>query len=115
MIHMLAEAEPRPPYAVIDDGRRTDLLEIDTLTAVVLGVWRYCDGRYGARLNAYVDGRGHRTLQVELTAEGYAQAVESMQHPGVLVRCSGVLVDEGHCAHLLATEGLHLLVPVDSR
>ena len=83
------------------------------LTAVVLGVWRHSDGRHGARLNAYVDGLGHRTLSVELTAHDYAQAVASLQHPGVLVRCSGVLVDADPCPHLLAAEGLQLLIPDD--
>jgi hypothetical protein len=114
MVHMLAEAEPRPPYEVIPNDRHIEARELDTLTAVVLGVWRYSDGRQGARINAYVDGRGHRTLQVELPPEDYDRAVESLQRPGVLLRCSGVVVDHGPCPHLLAAEGLQLLVPHDS-
>jgi hypothetical protein len=115
MIQVLAEAEPRPPYPDIDDGRHIDTLGLETLTAVVLDAWRHSEGRYGARLNAYVDGVGHRTLHVELTAEGYDQAVESLQRPGVLIRCSGMLVDEGEHPHLLALEGLQLLSPDDPR
>ena len=111
MIQVLAEAEPRPPCSNIDEGRHIDVLELDTLTAVVLGVWRHSDGRCGARLNAYVDGVGHRILHVELTAEGYARAVCALQSPGVLVRCSGMLVDGGGHPHLLALEGLQLLAP----
>lgn len=113
MFQVLAEVEPRPPYAIIDDGRRVDALEINTLTGVVLEVCRYGNGRYGARLNAYVDGLGHRTLHVELTPEGYHQAATSMQQRGVLVRCSGMLVDEAAHPHLVALDGLQLLLPDD--
>jgi len=113
MIHVLAEAEPRPPHADIDEARHIGTQGIDTLTAVVLDVWRHSDGRYGARLNAYVDGLGHRTLQVELNAEGYARALSSVQCPGVLVRCSGILVDGGEHPHLLALEDLRMLIPDD--
>lgn len=113
MFQVLAEVEPRPPYAIIDDGRRVDALEINTLTGVVLEVCRYGNGRYGARLNAYVDGLGHRTLHVELTLDDYHQAAMSMQRAGVLVRCSGMLVDEGPHPHMLALDGLQLLLPDD--
>jgi hypothetical protein len=113
MIQVLAEAEPRPPCSDIDIGRHIDVLELDTLTAVVLDAWRHSNGRCGARLNAYVDGVGHRTLHVELDAEGYDRIVSALQSPGVLVRCSGMLVDGGEHPHLLALEGLQLLVPND--
>ena len=113
MFHALAEVEPRPPYAIIDDGRHVDALEINTLTGVVLEVCRHGDGRYGARLNAYVDGLGHRTLHVELSLEGYERAITCLERTGVLVRCSGLLVDEGPYPHLLAVDDLQLLLPDD--
>jgi hypothetical protein len=103
MIEVLAE--------VVTDDREARALERDTLTAVVLGVWRHSDGRHGACLNAYVDGRGHRTLHVELTPTGYAQALASLRSPGTLVRSAGMVVGEGPCAVLLAAEGLELLRP----
>ena len=113
MIKVLAEAEPRPPYVDIDETRHIGTLGIDTLTGVVLAVWRYGDGRQGARLNAYVDGLGHRTLQVELTPEGYERARSALQRPGVLVRASGMLVGGRERPHLLALEDLRLLAPDD--
>lgn len=113
MFQALAEVEPRPPYAIIDDGRRVDTLELNTLTAIVLEVYRYGNDRYGARLNAYVDGVGHRTVLVELTLEGYHQAAACLHRHDVLVRCSGMLVDEGPHPHLLALDGLQLLLPDD--
>lgn len=113
MFQALAEVEPRPPYAIIEDGRRVDALEINTLTGVVLEVCRYGHDRYGARINAYVDGLGHRTLHVELTLEGYHQAAASMTRRDVLVRCSGMLVDESPHPRLLALDGLQLLLPDD--
>lgn len=113
MIHVMGEAEPHPPSTVVGHEPRTVVRETSSITAVVLSVWRHSDGRRGARVNAYVDGLGHRTLVVELTADGYAQAVSTLQRVGVLVRCSGVLVDEGPCPHLVTTERLQLLVPQD--
>jgi hypothetical protein len=114
MIQVLAETEPRPPHTGIDEARHIGTLGIDTLTAVVLAVWRHSDGRYGARLNAYVDGLGHRLLQVELTAEGYDRALSALQRPGVLVRGSGMLVGGHALPHLLALEDLRLLAPDDA-
>jgi hypothetical protein len=114
MIQVLAEAEPRPPHTDIDETRHIGTLGVDTLTAVVLDVWRHSDGRHGARLNAYVDGLGHRTLQAELTAEGYDRALGALQRPGVLVRCSGMLVGGSDRPHLLALDELRVLAPDDS-
>jgi hypothetical protein len=111
MIHMMGEVEPRPPSPAVDPDRRTAVREIRTITAVVLSAWRHSNGRGAARLNAYVDGLGHRTLHVELTRDGYDQVVATLQRPGVLIRCSGMLVDQGPCPCWVPTERLQLLVP----
>lgn len=111
MTHVMGEAEPRPPCPVVDHQPRTAVLELSSLTAVVVSVWRHSNGHGAAHLNAYVDGLGHRTLRVELTDDGYHQAIATLLRPGVLIRCTGVLVDQGPCPHLVTTERLQLLVP----
>lgn len=111
MIHMLVEAQPCPPYAIVDDDRRTTTLENNTLTAIVISAWQHSNGRRGARLNAFVDGLGHRMVHVDLTPEDYERAVSTLQCPGTLVRGTGVLVDEGAHQRLHPSESLQFLAP----
>jgi hypothetical protein len=111
MIHMLVEAQPCPPYALVDDDRRVTPLEIDTLTAIVISAWQHSNGRRGARLNAFVDGLGHRMVHVDLTPEDYERAVATLQCPGTLVRGTGVLVDEGPHQRLHISQELQFFAP----
>lgn len=110
MIHSLAEAEPCPPPVVLSDDRHAATLEIHALTAAIVSLRRH-DGHHHARLNAFVDGVGHRTVHVELTPLEYAHAASTLQSPGTLVRCSGVLRPEGSALRLLRPHGLQILVP----
>ena len=111
MHHSLAEAAPAKPPVVPEGDRRTRTLEVSTLTAAVLEVFRYGDGRCGARLNAFVDGLGHRVVLVELSPRDHERACLSLLQVGALVRCSGVLVGDGQC--LLDGGGLELLIADD--
>jgi hypothetical protein len=113
MIHMLVEAQPCQPYALVTDERRTATLEIDTLTAVILSVWQHSDGRRGARLNAFVDGLGHRMVHVELDPDDHHHAIASLRSPGTLVRCAGILIDDDTHTFLHTTQRVQFLVPDD--
>lgn len=110
MIHSLAEAEPCPSPVVLSDDRHTATLEIHALTAAIVSLRRQ-GGEHQARLNAFVDGLGHRMVHVELTPLEYARAASTLQSPGTLLRCSGVLRPEGSALRLLRPHGLQVLVP----
>jgi len=111
MIHVLAEAEPDPPPAILDDGPRPSTIELSTLTAALVSLRYDHGGRRVARLNAFVDGLGHRTVDMDLTLREHDRLFSILLCPGPLVRCAGVLVPEGTHFRLLHPQGLQILMP----
>lgn len=98
---------------IVHDARRLAPLETCSLTAAVTGLCIDHRGRHFARLNAFVDGLGQRTIHVQLGEAELALAMRAMTRLGILVRSSGELVSDGPRLVLRPGRGLRLLEPAD--
>lgn len=105
------EAKSCSAPVILSDRPRLRTREAYTLTAVATELRFGADGRRIARLNAFVDGLGPRTVHIELGADEYDRVSRTMTHPGTLIRASGELVHEGPRLMLLHTQGLQFLEP----
>ncbi|MCX4244681.1 hypothetical protein [Paraliomyxa miuraensis] len=107
------EASQGLDHALVDDGERLAPFEPRSLTAAVTGLCIDPRGRRFARLNAFVDGLGQRTVHLELGEHDHALAQRAMTRLGVLVRSSGELVFEGPRLLLRPARRLRWLEPLD--
>lgn len=111
MLTIPFDAPACSPFAVLGDARRVAAIEIRTLTATITEL-RIEDGeRPMARLNAFVDDVGQRTVHVELDPDEYRRALRILSRPGTLVRASGELVQRGLRLMLVHTRSLQFLEP----
>src|SRR5690606_4628880 len=73
------DAKSCPAPVILSDRPRLRTREAYTLTAVATELRFGADGRRIARLNAFVDGLGPRTVHIELGADEYDRVSRTMR------------------------------------